>query len=43
MNISKNNAAGLRFNLQEQYQENWEEDQSNVSGHNQAGFPPHGG
>ena len=43
MNITKNNAAAMRFNMQDQYQENWDEDQSNVSGHNQGILPHHGG
>ena len=41
MNISKNNVAAMRFNMQEQYQDNWDEEQN--TGHNQGILPHHGG
>lgn len=43
MNISKNNVAAIRFNMQDQYnQENWEEEHASTSGHNQGMLPHHG-
>ena len=44
MNVSKNNVAAIRFNMQDQFnhQENWDEEHASASGHNQGMLPHHG-